>query len=81
MLIASTGQASTHTPQSTQASGSTCAFPSTMLIASLGHSSTQASQPVHFSVSTLAGINVTLSKENIPVSAKRGFYRLKLKTQ
>jgi len=62
-LIASEGQASTQAPQSTQASASTFAFSSTILIASLGHSSTQLSQPVHFSLSILAGICPTLSKE------------------
>jgi hypothetical protein len=38
------------------------AFSEAMLIASLGHSATQVSQPVHFSLSTLAGIYTTLSK-------------------
>ncbi len=56
MLIASTGQASTHTPQSTQRSALITAIPSTILIASLGHSETHDSQPVHFSLSTTAGI-------------------------
>jgi hypothetical protein len=55
MLIAATGHASTHAPQSTQASPTT-ALPSTMLIASLGHSPTQVSQPVHFPSLTFAGI-------------------------
>jgi hypothetical protein len=54
-LIASTGHASTHTPQSTHASF-TSALPSTILIASLGHSEIQDSQPVHLSLSTTAGI-------------------------
>jgi len=31
-------------------------------MASLGHSGTQDSQPVHFPLSTVAGINLTLSK-------------------
>jgi hypothetical protein len=56
-LIASTGQASMQTPQSTQLSGFTFALPSTMLIALLGHSLTQVSQPVHFSRLTSAGIS------------------------
>jgi hypothetical protein len=61
--IASTGQASTQTPQSIQASTSTNAFSAAMLIASLGHSDTQVSQPVHFCSSTFAGIYKTLSKK------------------
>jgi hypothetical protein len=63
MLIASSGQASTQTPQSIQASSSTTALSSTILIASLGHSDAQVSQPVHFSSSTFAGIYLTLSKK------------------
>jgi hypothetical protein len=61
-VIASSGQASTQTPQSTHSSTSIVALSEAMLIASLGHSSTQVSQPVHFSLSTLAGIYATLSK-------------------
>ena len=71
MVIASAGQTSTQAPQSTQASRSTAAFLSTMLIASLGHSSTQDSQLLHFSSSTLAGIYVTLSKNNSKFISKR----------
>jgi hypothetical protein len=56
MLIASVGQASMHTPQSTQPSALTTALPSTMLIALLGHSLIQDSQPVHLSAFTSAGI-------------------------
>jgi hypothetical protein len=63
MLIASSGQASTHTPQSMQVSSLTTAFSSAIEIASLGHSDTHVSQPVHFSVSTLAGIYIVLSKK------------------
>ena len=62
MLMASSGQASTQTPQSTQASGSTTALSPDILIASLGHSPTHDSQPVHFSLSTTAGISKFLSK-------------------
>jgi hypothetical protein len=65
MLIASSGQASTHTPQSMQVSLSTLALSPAMLIASLGHSDTQVSQAVHFSLSTFAGIYTTLSKKEI----------------
>jgi hypothetical protein len=68
MLIASTGQVSTQTPQSTQASASTTALLLTIFIASLGHSETHDSQPVHFSLSTLAGIYTTLSKNRITYS-------------
>jgi hypothetical protein len=71
MLIASTGQASTQTPQSTQASGSTTALSLTIFIASLGHSGTQDSQPVHFSLSTLAGIYITLSKNQSKLTSKK----------
>ena len=60
--IASTGQASTHTPQSMHASLSMTALSLSILIASLGQSSTHDSQPVHFAVSTFAGICFTLSK-------------------
>jgi hypothetical protein len=68
-VIASAGQVSTQTPQSTQASRSTTALSSTIFIASLGHSGTQDSQPLHFFLSTLAGIYITLSKtnQNLPV--------------
>jgi hypothetical protein len=45
-----------------QESASTTALPLAMLIASLGHSSTHDSQPLHFSLSTFAGIDFTLSK-------------------
>jgi hypothetical protein len=71
-VIASAGQASTQTPQSTQASISTTALSLTIFIASLGHSGTQDSQLVHFSLSTLAGIYITLSKtnQNLPVNAR-----------
>jgi hypothetical protein len=62
-LIASAGQASTQTPQSTQLSALTFALPSTMLIAVLGHSPTQVSQPVHFSGLTSAGISKPFHKE------------------
>jgi hypothetical protein len=61
--MASTGQVSTHTAQSMHASASIAALSSAIVIASLGQSSTQDSQPVHFSVSTLAGICLTLSKK------------------
>jgi hypothetical protein len=61
MLIASSGQASTQTPQSMHSSSSTTALSSAILIASLGHSDTHVSQPVHFSSSTLAGIYLILS--------------------
>lgn len=54
--MASAGQVSTQTPQSTQLSALTCALPPTMLIALLGHSLTQDSHPVHFSLLTSAGI-------------------------
>jgi hypothetical protein len=54
--MASAGQASTQTPQSTQLSAFTWALPSTMLIALLGHSLTQDSHPVHFPLLTSAGI-------------------------
>jgi hypothetical protein len=64
IAIASTGQVSTQTPQSTQASISTAALSLTIFIASLGHSGTQVSQPVHFPLFTLAGIFITLSKTN-----------------
>ena len=57
-LIASTGQASMHAPQSIQESESTEALPSTILIALLGHSPTQDSHPVHLSLSTTAGIQL-----------------------
>jgi hypothetical protein len=70
-VIASTGQVSTQTPQSTQASGSTTALPLTIFIASLGHSGTQDSQPVHFSLSTLAGIYITLSKNKSKLTSER----------
>jgi hypothetical protein len=72
MLIASSGQASTQTPQSTQLLASTIAFSLAMLIASLGHSSTQVSQPVHFAGFTLAGIYAILSKKiwNLTLSEK-----------
>jgi hypothetical protein len=63
ILIACSGQASTHTPQSMQASGFTCAFSSTIEMASLGHSLTQASQAVHFSLSTFAGITKPFPKK------------------
>jgi len=62
MLIASSGQASTQTPQSMHALLSITALSLIILMASLGHSSTQVPQPVHFSSSTLAGIYATLSK-------------------
>jgi hypothetical protein len=62
ILIACSGQASTHTPQSMQASGLTCAFSSTIEMASLGHSLTQDSQAVHFSLSTFAGITQPFPK-------------------
>jgi len=62
ILIACSGQASTQTPQSMQASGLTFALPSSIEIASLGHSSTQVSQPVHFSLSTCAGITLPFPK-------------------
>jgi len=71
IVIASSGQASTHTPQSTQASTSISALPSTIFIASLGHSSTQDSQPLHFSLSTLAGIYITLSKNDSKLTSRR----------
>jgi hypothetical protein len=67
ILIALTGQASTQTPQSMQASAFTTALPSTMLIASLGHSDTQDSQPVHIPSLTLAGIYMTLSKKQFRI--------------
>jgi len=54
--MASEGQVSTQTPQSTQFSALTCALPPTMLIALLGHSLTQDSHPVHLSLLTSAGI-------------------------
>jgi hypothetical protein len=63
--MASTGQVSTQTPQSMQASGLIFALSSAMLIASLGHSSTQDSQPVHFSSSTLADIALSFQKRNL----------------
>jgi hypothetical protein len=62
-LIASAGQASTQTPQSTQLSVLTFALPSTMLMAVLGHSPTQVSQPVHFSRLTSAGISKPFHKQ------------------
>lgn len=55
-----------------QASILTTALLSAIFIASLGHSGTQDSQPVHFSLSTLAGIHITLSKN---LSAYGGFTR------
>ncbi len=72
MLIASTGQPSTHTPQSIQASAFTFALPSVMLIASLGHSSTQVSQPVHLLLSTLADIFVTFLKYIVLILPAKG---------
>jgi hypothetical protein len=70
-VIASTGQVSTQTPQSTQASISTIALSLTIFIASLGHSGTQDSQPVHFFLSTLAGIYITLSKNELKSISRR----------
>jgi len=67
-LIAPAGQVSTQTPQSTQESGLTFALPLSMLIALLGHSCVQDSQPVHLPLSTCAGIQVTLSKEQLLVN-------------
>jgi hypothetical protein len=69
ILIASAGQTSTHTPQSTQASTLTCALSSAIFIASLGHSDTQVSQPVQACLSTFAGIFKTFPKQlnNRPV--------------
>jgi len=75
ILIASTGQTSTQTPQSTQESIFTTALPSTILIASLGHSGTQASQPIHFCSSTLAGINVILSKITVNFRQTPKYYK------
>jgi hypothetical protein len=71
MLIASAGQTSTHTPQSTHALMSTCALSSAIFIASLGHSDTQDSQPVQVCLSTLAGIFKTFPKQpkNQPVKS------------
>jgi len=67
ILTASSGQASTQTPQSIQASTSTTALSAIMLIASLGHSATQDSQPVHFCSSILAGIYTPFQKTwNLP---------------
>jgi len=64
IVIAAAGQASTQTPQSTQASP-TMALPSTILIASLGHSLTQVSQPVHLSTLTFADIYKILSMQTL----------------
>jgi len=55
MDIASDGHSSMQVSHSTQRSGSTFAFPSTMVMAAEGQTSTQVSQAVHFSVSTTAG--------------------------
>jgi len=73
ILIACSGQASTHTPQSMQASGFTFAFPSSIEIASLGHSSTQDSQPVHFSLSTCAGISISFLKNHPEYKHKKTY--------
>jgi len=67
-LIASAGQVSTQTPQSTQASAEMAAFSSAILIASLGHSSTHDLQPVHFPLSTFAAISLVPSKTTINLS-------------
>jgi hypothetical protein len=76
--MASAGQVSTQTPQSTQASISTTALSSAIFIASLGHSGTQDSQPVHFFLSTLAGIYTTLSKnKSNPASERRNVTKLR----
>ena len=47
--MASDGQASTHSPHSTQSSSSTTAISSFIESASLGHSSTHVPHPTHFS--------------------------------
>jgi hypothetical protein len=52
--IALTGQTATQAPHSTQVSGSTWAFPSSMLMAETGQVPTQASQPTQTSLSTTA---------------------------
>ena len=57
--MASTGQTSTHAPQSPHVSGSITAKPSFIEIASNGHDSTHVSQPVHFSRSTTAAIDIS----------------------
>jgi len=62
--MAVTGQASTHWPQSTQAS-LTSAFPSFIAMASTGQVETQVSQPVHFSLSTNAGIDLSFLNPKI----------------
>jgi hypothetical protein len=70
-VIASTGQLSTQTPQSMQASLTT-ALPSAILMASLGQSSAQVSQPVHLLLSTLADICVTFLKYIVLILPAKG---------
>jgi hypothetical protein len=65
MRMASSGQTSTHVPQSLQVSGSTTAFSSFMEIASTGHDSTQVSQPVHFSGSMIVAMTDSTRKKQV----------------
>jgi hypothetical protein len=55
-VIASTGQASKHAPQSMQVSASTTALSSSILSASTGHVSMQAPHPMQVSLLILTAI-------------------------
>lgn len=70
MWIASAGHSSTQDSQSTHASASTTAMPSSILIASEGQTSTQVSQPVHLSASTTATIFKNL-EESMPIKENK----------
>jgi len=70
--MALTGHVATQAPHSTQLSGSTKAFPSTMLMAVTGHTPTQASHAMQVSLSTTAfaitfSLLVIFSADEVPI--------------
>lgn len=73
--IALTGQTATQAPHSMQVSGSTSAFPSSMLMADTGQVPTQASQPIQRSLSTTA-FAMKLSSLYGVIRFQRSQYRL-----